>query len=215
MMSWDSLPEEIKEHIIQKTEEDFARVDNHLYVTELTDCIRKAYFERKSPIEPDFERRFFVYRGKIFHELWAPLFQANDVRVTHRLKGVPAIISGRIDFVKNGAVYELKTCRTPPAKPREHHIWQVSAYAWMGGYTKAFLVYVSFEPPKIFEIPLDRAEEIMEELERRAKVLYQALANDVPPEPLGKWEWSCDYCLYREKCESEDIAVEPDWDDLG
>jgi len=209
-MLFVDLPEPILEHIKKTVEREYEYDDRKVHVTELTGCILKAYLNRKlsEKIEEPFERVWYKYRGLIFDELWTGLFPRNQVRITHRIPDGP-VITGRIDFIHDGKIFELKTINTIKklGEPLSHHVKQVKFYAWCENIDKAVIIYVSFDGFKIFEIDCSDAYNVVKEFEEKALKLYKALKENKPPEPDAE-EWECRYCdFYMVYCGGREIGV--------
>ena len=193
------LPDPILQHIREVVEKEYEYSDERIHVIELCGCLLKAFLQRKIPIEKDFNRLWYIYRGLIFDELWTRRFERNQIRVTHRIRGGPTIV-GRIDFIHDGKIYELKTINTVRRidEPLEHHVKQVRFYAYCENVNKAVIIYVSFDGYKCFEV--DCSDEftipVVEEFEQKAMKLYRALKNNQPPEPEDIPSWVCKYCEY-------------------
>jgi hypothetical protein len=218
-MSLDDLPEVIKQEIKNQTEKDRVSEDNRLYVTELIGCLRKAWFKRKFPKPLALKSRWYFYRGNVWDNLWTPLFEKNQVSVTHRLRSVPVVISGRIDFIDaDGAIADLKTTDNlywiNKEGAKEDNKKQVMFYAWCMAKDKARLYYVSLKDAIKVEVEFteDDLKELVEEMELNATILYNALIDDCPPERDARHidsYWECKpskegemYCDYAEECKS-------------
>ena len=208
------LPEPILEHILASTIDELQFRDGSLHVTELLYCLRKAYFRRKiTDVEKELTQRWYLYRGNVFDQLWTPLFNRNQVRVTYRVPGGPNIV-GRIDFIweENGepVIYELKTISNRYAikdGPKEEHVKQVKFYAYCENIQVAKLIYVSFEGVKIFTIDCSNAEEVVNEIDERARRLYFFLKSErLPPKTDKKWE--CKFCEFSDYCKNEEVRQE-------
>lgn len=223
-MSIEDLPAPIKQFIVRETERDKIFEDNRLGVTELIGCLRKAWYRRKMPLPLSIQQRWWFYRGNLLDGVWTPLFERNQVRITHRIRDYPVVISGRIDFIdEDGAVADLKTIDNlywiKKEGAKADHIKQVLFYAWCEARDKARLYYVSMNDAVPMEVAVSEENklEVVNELESNAKILYNALVNNIVPERDDKHTqdyWECGvskdgvcYCEYREQCwksESED-----------
>lgn len=203
----EDLPEEIKDHIIQATDQsDYKHRDEELHVTELLYCLRKAYYRRmaekegEASPEKQLAQRWYLYRGIIFDEAWTSLFVRNQVRVTHRVPNGPTIV-GKIDFIENDTVWDLKTISNEYAikeGPKPAHVKQVLFYAWVQNFSKAGLIYLHLGGVHLFELDTTPAEEVVRELEDKARKLYFALKSGDPPERVDTWE--CRYCEFKTIC---------------
>lgn len=203
----ESLPEAIKEHIITTTTRDYPARDNAVYVTELTYCIRKAYYRRMAERAGEREdkglrQRWYLYRGIVFDEAWTNLFPRHQVRVTHRVKDGPTII-GKIDFIDDdGTLYELKTVSNDYAVrngPKMAHVKQALFYAWIEQAPKVRLVYVHLGGIRIFDLAPRLAWKIVQEFEEKAMALWNALQTNTPPQPDNE-AWECKYCEFKHLC---------------
>jgi hypothetical protein len=215
----DDLPPAIKRQIIVSTDRTKVRDNNHLDLTECIGCLRKAWFKRKFPLSPSLRQRWYFYRGNVFDDLWTPLFERNQVRVTHRIRNskYPVVIAGRLDFLdEEKFVADLKTTdkieniRKYGAK--EDNVKQLMFYCWYEATTKGRLYYISFKDAEMFEFDFKakELEELVDEIEERAMVLYDSLLTSAPPPKDEKHTdsyWECnlsrdgeEYCEYRNKC---------------
>lgn len=199
----EQLPEPILDHINSLVEREYTYRDGSLHVTELLYCLRKSYLRRQETAEKEISQKWYLYRGLIFDELWTTKFSRNQVRITHRIPDGPTIV-GKIDFIHEDTIYELKTVSNFYALKdgaKEQHIKQVKFYAWCENLDKAKLIYVSLEGVRIFDIDCSDAYETVRELEEKARILYKALKSKIPPEPVESWE--CRYCEYKNLCWKE------------
>ena len=115
------LPQKLLQHIDKVTERHHDYRDNIFYVSELTGCIRQAYLNRtlKPKIEDyDFTQKWRLFRGIIFDQAITTLFERNQVRITHRVKNPPIVITGKADFIEDDVLWELKTVSELPEKPQ-------------------------------------------------------------------------------------------------
>jgi len=210
------LPNVIKRHIETETERERALEDNRLSVTECLGCLRKAWYRRKQPLPLSLTTRWWFYRGNLLDGLWTPLFGRNQVRLTLPLKEEePIVITGRFDFEdEDGAIADLKTVDNlywiQKEGAREENIKQVKFYCFCDAKTKGRLYYVSLKDAIRIDLEFDRDDLLatVSEIEERAKILYRALKNNVPPDPLPEGEsWECGltadgipYCEYNAVC---------------
>ena len=209
------LPEPILNHIKQVVEKEREHSDDRIYATELAgNCLLKAFLNRRVGLKSE-RIQWAIYRGLIFDELWTGLFPRNQVRVTHRIPNGPTIV-GRIDFIWDGKIYELKTVNSVRKieEPLPHHVKQVKFYAWCENVDTAVIIYVSFDGIRCFDINCHDSYEIVKEFEQKAMVLYQALKTNTPPEPGEEVEeWECKYCdYYMSYCGGKKIGcLRRDW----
>lgn len=209
-MGLNEMPERIKKYIENETSGDRPRETNKLSVTELIGCLRKSWFDRKAPEPKQFKTRFAFWRGNLMDREITSLYPRNQVRVTHRVRGTPIIVAGRIDFIDDdGAVADLKTTdgmffiKRDGAK--DTNVKQVLFYAYYEGVNKARLYYMSMGEWEQVDVDAsnDKQEKNLNEIESNAKILYDALLSGKPPEfqdgyNTSYWEckgkeWKCEY----------------------
>lgn len=204
-MPLENLPKPIKDEILKKSNsDDYQNKPNTYSITELLYCIRKAYLKRTHPKPITIHQAFNLYRGQIFDHLWTPLFKHNQVRCTYRLKNIPITISGKYDFLdENGILTDLKTTKTLfyINEPSPEHITQVRFYAWLNSVEKAQIIYIDFGDCKVFPVEVGDCTQLLEELEAKATLLYNALRHAKSPDKnLGTPEWLCQKCEYIKEC---------------
>ena len=203
----EDLPQPIKDHILRSTNnEEYHNKPNTYSLTELLYCIRKAYYRRTQPKPTELEAAFNIYRGKVFDNLWSPLFQHNQVRATHRCKNIPITISGKYDLIdETGALVDLKTAKSLYYinEPGHAYVQQVRFYAWLNSIQKAKIVYIDFGDAKVFDVEVGDCQPLIEELEQKAAKLYYALKDNKPPEKtvLLSEMWLCQKCEYKTECD--------------
>jgi len=103
-------------------------------------------------------------------------------------------------------VVELKTCNKLPYNPYSSHIEQINAYMHIFDKPKGLIVYISrtqlgvrifdyYGDWQLFQYTLDKA-----------KVLKNALDNDIPPPsnlPLAERKLYCKECPFKTLCQSD------------
>lgn len=200
----EDLPQPIKDEILRKANGEEYKNKPHTYaVTELLYCLRKAYFKRTNPKPLSLKQAFNIYRGKIFDQLWTPLFRHNQVRCTYRLKNVPITISGKYDFLtEEGKVTDLKTAKTLfyINEPSSEYIKQVRFYGYCNALEKAQILYIDFGDCKLFPVEVGDCTQLLQELEEKATLLFWALQKGKAPEKTSVETWMCENCEYQEEC---------------
>lgn len=206
-MPLTDLPAPIKNHILNKTNySDYTTQQNSYSVTELLYCLKKAYYKRTQPKPQDIESAFNLYRGKVFDDLWSPLFKRNQIRCTHRVPNYPINISGKYDFLTDdGTVTDLKTSKNLyfVNEASAEYQKQVRFYAYCNALTKAQIVYIDFGDCKVFPVEVGDCTELINELEGKAIQLWSALQCGKPPTNLyAPPDWLCKKCDYKEECKN-------------
>lgn len=204
-MTLEDLPQPIKNHILRKVNDtDYHGKPNTYSLTELLYCIRKAYYKRTDPQPLTIDQAYNIYRGKIFDDLWSPLFRHNQVRATYRCRTVPVTISGKYDFLTDdGILTDLKTAKSLYFinEPSPEYKNQVRFYAYLNSIDRAQILYVDFGDAKVFPVEVGDCTDLFTELEVKAAQLYYALQQNEPPEkPLITHEWLCQKCEYQTQC---------------
>jgi hypothetical protein len=206
-MPLEVLPQPIKDHIIKNANfDDYIGKPNTYSVTELLYCTRKTYFKRTQPKPTTLEQAFNLYRGKVFDNLWTPLFRHNQVRSTYRCKNIPITISGKYDFIdENGVLVDLKTAKSLYYinEPGHEYIQQVRFYAYLNSIEKARILYVDFGDAKAFDVEVGDCQQLLTDLESKAAELYFALKNKCPPPKTVNISqmWLCQKCDYKQECD--------------
>lgn len=205
-MPLEDLPPTIKNHILKSANfDDHQNKPNTFSVTELLYCIRKSYLKRISPKPATLEQAYNLYRGKVFDQLWTPLFRHNQVRATYRCKNIPITISGKYDFLdEDGCLVDLKTAKSLfyINEPGHEYVQQVRFYAWLNSIDKAKIVYVDFGDAKVFPVEVGDCQQLLDELESKAAQLYYALKfNRAPAKNPLTQAWLCSKCDYKTECD--------------
>ncbi len=204
-MTLEELPKPIKDQIMRSANsDDYVSKPNTYSVTELLYCVRKSYYKRTQPKPMVLEQAFNLYRGKVFDNLWTPLFKHNQVRSTYRCRNIPITISGKYDFIdENGVLVDLKTTKSLYFinEPGLEYVKQVRFYAWLNSIEKARVLYIDFGNAKAFDVEVGNCTTLLDELEAQATKLYYALKEGKPPErSLLIPNWLCEKCDYKQEC---------------
>lgn len=179
----------------------------------LYECIRRAWYSKRiGEVISDPQGLIAVWVGRKLHEM--PICDEHEVPVKYTtVDGVEVI--GRIDeLCKDGDGYfilDKKTTRQIPNRPYDHHIKQTLFYAFMlqkmrgVKVNKIGILYIDVSNLEIksYVVPVNNAmiEQAGKELELKAKILYETLKNDKPPNrQIGWW---CNYCSMFRRCFSE------------
>lgn len=207
-MPISDLPVAIQDHILRNAngtgeKEPYQHMPNGMSITELLYCLRKSYYIRKNPKPHGIESAFNLYRGKVFDNLWSPLFKRNQIRCTHRVKNFPISISGKFDWLEDDTVTDLKTAKTLyfTNEPSEEYKKQVRFYAYCNALDKAQIVYIDFGDCKVFPVEVGDCSKLIEEIESKAIQLWHSLRTDKPPPKISTTQtWICEKCEYKEEC---------------
>lgn len=206
------LPQALKEEILKRANnKEYEYSDNKFFITELTGCLREAWFKRKYG-KPPFELKsaFYILRGKWLDDLMNEYTQISQKRVTLPIRvGNEWIrISGYFDYVDDeGIITDLKTIKTlyylkQKNAPIFAHKMQVIFYAFCEAEEKAKLLYVDISSADAMQFVFNVKEnmDLIDKIKSNAKLLYTAIKkDDFGVLPKGE-SYMCINCAFKEKC---------------
>lgn len=211
------LPFPIQKMILDETNEknDYHPMPNSYHITELVGCIRKTYYRKTLPKKPvDLETAKNFHRGNTWDKDFCRCFRHNQIRVTYRCQKTPICISGHFDFLNEDnpekpVITDLKAPKTlffieREGKPSNHYRKQVLFYCYNTAIPDGAILY--WDGHKHLSYPIEATAEacqlLLDELETKCLMLYEALKNRQPPSKdvfiLENWE--CSYCEFSEEC---------------
>jgi hypothetical protein len=180
-----------------------------IYVTDLTGCLRKAFYEiyfraNPPPTGP-------MVAGRLLHGMLGEVLLRDEefggdaefeVSCVEELDGGWRL-KGKADVVGSEAVYEFKFTRGIHFNRAEPaYVAQVSAYCFMLGKTKGYLVLVdrdSFDV-KVFEVEPD--EDLWRNMVQEAKVLVECVGRaEAPTLNSPRMGFECKNCVWRIVCD--------------
>ncbi len=172
---------------------------HEVYVTEVTQCLLKSWFQRTMGEKPDGEKAVVLVLGDDVHFLMRDYFPIGDGEVTAERELENGVkLRGRVDRLLEETIIEFKTVSRAPDKPLSHHVDQVQLYMWLFGRLNAHIVYVTKTNGEVRVFKVDRDEERIKELLERAKRLSDSLKSGKPPDPEPGW--LCKYCEFTSIC---------------
>ena len=172
---------------------------NIIHISEVSGCLRKAYFERKT-LKPALDVKNVVATiGNGIHWQLQELLRnegwQSEVEVQYDLKKFK--LMGHIDLMKEKTIIELKTTSKAPETPYKNHLRQVNAYLIMAKAKKAYLIYIGRNGIiKVFNIKFDK--KIWRETIKRAFHLWYCLQENRPPKP--EFSGLCSFCEFKWRC---------------
>jgi hypothetical protein len=200
------LAERIRELFF--TFQDRPRDEKTIYVTDLTGCLRRSFYEiyfraNPPPTGP-------MVAGRLLHAVLEPVLARGEpfafnvefeVEAGYDLGGGWSL-KGRADAVSPEAVYEFKFVRGVGFNRAEPaYLAQVSAYCFLLGKTKGYLVLVdrdSFDV-RVFECEPD--EDLWNNMLQEAKVLIECVAKAEPPTLNSpRMGYECKHCVWSIVC---------------
>jgi len=166
------------------------KAEDEVWITDLTECPRKAEFRVKMPDynlpTPSTIVGDFVHVGVLS---WLREFYEAEIEkeITKEIDGWR--VKGRIDAVVNDQfIVEIKFMRASVERePLPHHIEQVRLYLWLTGLEKGVLLYVTPEAVYEHEITIPYRDEQVAELLREKQI--------------PRYDWECSYCNWSGFCE--------------
>lgn len=100
----------------------------------------------------------------------------SQMHVEHWFEGVSIPVIGYIDFIfECGSLWELKTTKACPSKPRGSHARQLSLYRTVRQAPSVSVIYVTEKRGAIFRLSEEDAEKCMSELHSAALSLQRFL----------------------------------------
>lgn len=173
--------------------------DNVFHVTELLSCMTQKYFLRNPPdgyteedMKPSLETLYYFFRGNIFDLIFSMAMPHSQVGFNIPV-GDNVTITGRTDWLdveddKIVAVSDLKTVRNlwyiKKEGAKSDHYKQIMVYAWVFGCDVVKIYYLDFGEliVKEFNVKDNKKdqEEIVDELKRKALLLYEHIQNKEP-----------------------------------
>jgi len=206
-------PSEVKrliEEALYRAYEDTNRFSNlppnEVHVTEITYCLRKAYYARMSQSKPPIDKVTILQLGRALHELIQKYVRNHEIHseleVTYPFREIT--LHGTIDLLIDGTIIELKTVSKKPQNIYPHHYAQVNAYYHMlrdAGYDVSEPVYVVYINKRTGEVKIFSAipaqNDFMVTLMRAYQLYNCLLQRRLPaPEPSHL----CEYCEFRMEC---------------
>jgi len=183
---------------------------NTYHVTDLTNCLAKAYLESTSQIEEPVESAWCRLRGSLIHYAGRSLgWSELPIRMTFQVNGRTCLIVGHVDAYdpETATIYDLKTTRFVNWQiekgfiPHENHVAQMQCYHTLLSLygipvSRLVLVYVDDRSIVAKQVPLgcSRREWMIE----RAIKLHRALEDSRPPE--HEPDSGCRYCGFARIC---------------
>jgi CRISPR/Cas system-associated exonuclease Cas4 (RecB family) len=183
------------------------REDSTIYVSDLTSCMRRAFFNIHFNAQP--KPTPAMLQGKLFHVALEKVLKSDDdfadaefeVECSHDL-GNGWKLRGRADVVTDEAVYEFKfTKGTKYNQASTMYFAQLSAYLRMIQRPKGYLVLVDRETFNVDVLEVSEAEDLWNTVLQDANILIDHLQRGSIPiykSPLADFE--CRHCAWSIIC---------------
>lgn len=197
------IVESIKRTFLAEVLNIYNRSPDELWVTELTKCLRYSFYNRVLLSSMDFRAAYRIIRGRLYHEFVTSSIPLGETEQRDSLgkkamfrarNGKEITITGRADLAVGDYVVDLKTVTRLPKEAYSDHLAQIQLYLYLYDKPRGLLVYID-DGGRIKPVHVERNEDEISKLLRRAEELYEALRTGTPPPPEeDKW---CRYCPWN------------------
>jgi CRISPR/Cas system-associated exonuclease Cas4 (RecB family) len=183
------------------------REDSTIYVSDLTSCMRRAFFNIHFNAQP--KPTAPMLQGKLFHVALEKVLKSDDcfadaefeVECSHDL-GNGWTLKGRADVVTDVAIFEFKfTKGTRYNQASTMYFAQLSAYLKMIGKQRGYLVLVDRETFNVDVLEVSEIDDLWNAVLQDANILIDHLQRGSIPiykSPLFSWE--CQHCSWNIVC---------------
>ena len=161
-----------------------------IHLGEVTKCLRRSYFDRTDPAEPE-RTRFSDLIGGMFRKL-----DYGSISATFDLKN-GASLEGQSDMIADDVVMIFRSVSEFPEDPYAKDILYLNACLWIYDKIDGIIVYIDGHGRE-GSFSLTKDKKMFEELVRPVQT-YRTLLND---KKLPQLEPSteCSTCQYYERC---------------
>ncbi len=194
---------ELKSQFINALQERSAPVRTQIHVSDLTYCLRKAYYRRFKNRKLSEQQLIFFLDGHQRHEGLQSLVSHLDKEKEVEKYGVV----GHLDILDKHPV-EIKTTRARPTNQKPpHYLRQLAYYCLLTDSATCNLItqyindgYLTFEHIEFSKLELDQYLRDMLEARDMLKFAYER--KTVSQLPKGD-EWQCRNCEFNQICGRE------------
>lgn len=196
-------------------------VQGEYHVTELCNCIRKAWFMRTRN-EPS-EKNVFMFNGLLLHNILPKICDelttnesidncVNDLggycifeaKCKYEFDGIKIV--GSADLITNDYVYEFKFASNSTSDNINHfnlmYYNQVNAYCNMLKKGKYRIVYINNMDLSVSISEGETNKLSFEQLKDKAIELHKCITTNTIPEQEGNIY--CKYCKYKKECDKNE-----------
>jgi hypothetical protein len=187
--------------------QDKPREPKTIYVTDLTGCLRRAFYEIYFRASPPPTGPMVV--GRLLHAILQPVLSYDDgfagaeyeVEYAYDLGG-GWTLKGRADVASAEAVYEFKFTRGAGFNRAEPaYMAQVSAYCFMSGRGRGYLVLVDRDSFDVRVLEVEPDEDLWRNMLEEAKLLVDCVAKGEPPTLNSpRMGYECRHCVWSIVC---------------
>ncbi len=172
-----------------------------IHVGEVSGCLRKAYYDRKSLKATLDIKNVIMAIGNGVHVALQDLLREegwiDELEVEWNLGKFKLV--GHVDLYnpRENIVLEIKTTGKVPEKPYLPHLRQLNAYLIMSKARKGYLIYIG-KDGKVRVFDLKPGKRLWKETVKRAFHLWYSLRENRPPKP--EFSLLCSFCEHRWRC---------------
>ena len=163
---------------------------NKIHVNEVTKCMRRSYYDRTDPAEPE-RTRFSDLLGGMFRKL-----DYGSIPATYDLKNGISL-EAQSDMIADDVVMIFRSVSEFPEDPFAKDILYLNACLWIYNNVDGIIVYIDGVGNEA-SFALTKDKRMFEELVRRVQT-FRTLVNE---KKLPQLEPSteCSTCQYYERC---------------
>tara|TARA_B100000029_G_scaffold390396_1_gene387192 strand:+ start:864 stop:1508 length:645 start_codon:yes stop_codon:yes gene_type:complete len=173
---------------------------NKIHLIEATKCLRRSYFDRTDPEEPE-RTRFTDLLGGMFRTL-----DYGSVPASFDLKNGISL-EGQADMIADDVVMIFRSVSEFPEDPIAKDILYLNACLWIYDKVDGIIVYIDGVGNEA-SFALTKDKKMFEELVRRAQT-FRTLVNDKKV-PQVEPSTECATCQYYERCYTKKKRNEED-----
>ena len=173
---------------------------NKIHLIEATQCLRRSYFDRTDPAEPE-RTRFTDLLGGMFRTLdYGSVPASFDIK-----NGIS--LEGQADMIADDVVMIFRSVSEFPEDPIAKDILYLNACLWIYDKVYGIIVYIDGVGNEA-SFALTKDKKMFEELVRRAQT-FRTLVNDKKV-PQVEPSTECSTCQYYERCYTKKKRNEED-----
>ena len=173
---------------------------NKIHVNEVTKCMRRSYYDRTDPAEPE-RTRFSDLLGGMFRTL-----DYGSIPATYDLKNGISL-EAQSDMIADDVVMIFRSVGKFPEDPFAKDILYLNACLWIYNKVDGIIVYIDGVGNEA-SFALTKDKKMFEELVRRAQT-FRTLVNDKKV-PQVEPSTECSTCQYYERCYTKKKRNEED-----
>ncbi len=185
---------------------------NRYWVSELSQCIRKAYYNRKNNYKVPTNGAMLA--GTMFHETFPKIaekveeFKEAKYEVKMEYPHEDFIISGRADIVTPDCVYDIKFSGSKDIS--KHYKLQANAGALILNKPNYGVIIVNSRNLSVQFFKTEASADLFEIVTKKAEALHEAMTKDYAPAGPD-YNWECGYCEWKKTCLQQLHGAKADW----